>query len=462
MPGAFHGLGIATSALRAFQRAIEVTGNNISNANTKGYSRQRIELQSSTPLDFFSTRYSELGTGVSVQSINRAREMFLEARMQSSLGNSGRYSAYADGLRQVEAVYNEPGDSGIANALDQMFNAWSAVASNPSDSASRQQLVNAASLLTSRVRDTYKNLSTLEDQVHQSVTANVESVNNIGARLAQLNGEIRAASVAGGSPNSLLDERDGLVRDLSKLIGVSTTIGSDGTMAVYAGNYPLVLGSDVNNIPNTFDAGSQTFTANGVSFVVRGGEIMGNLSTLQRLASAKSELDTLANTMKTQFNALHSTGTNLLGNTGVNFFKDTVSPTPQTGAIDFEVEAAILANPRAIAAGTSGAAGDGTLALQLSQMKETKFAALGNQTIQGFYGSHVSGISKDITFFSAQLDTASAIVNQIDAQQESISGVNIDDEMTDLLRYQRSYQAAAKVLTIMDQVTEDLINMVRR
>lgn len=462
MPGSFHGINMASSALRAFQRAMETSGNNLANVNTRGYSRQRTNFEAMEPMKFWSGAQMSLGTGVQIESITRARDMFLEVRYQGANGDLSRFNQYANGLTQVESIYREPGEAGISSAMNKMFDAFSGLASNPNDATARTKVRDSASLFASRVRSTYSELNTLRQQTASDVQTTISQINLLGNQIATLNEQIRAGAVGGGAPNTLLDQRDTLVRDLSQLTNVTTSQQSDGTINVFASNFPIVTGDHARAFPTSFDAATQTVTDGQNTFPVRGGALLGQLQTINRIDKSKTELDTLANTMRTQFNALYQTGTNSAGLTGQNFFNDVTPPTPQSGAIDFDLAAGIAADPNAIASGTTGAAGDGGLALAMSQLRDVKLAALGTKTFQQFHSDNVTAIATEIDQADANAETFSSILNQIEAQTEAVSGVNMDEEMSDLMRYQRSYQAAARVLTIMDQVTEDIINMVNR
>ena len=463
MPGPFHGINMASGALRAFQRAMETHGNNLANVNTRGYSRQRVDFQPNEPMSLWSGGYFQLGNGVRIDSITRAREMFLENRFQSAAGDWSRFNTYTNGLQQLEGLYREPGEAGIGHALDKMFDAFSGLASNPSDTTARTRVRDAATLLATRVRTTHRELNTLREQMTVDVQSTISQINTMAEQIATLNAQIRGASASGGTPNTLLDQRDVLMRDLSQLANVTVAQQSDGTMNVYVTNFPLVVGDQARPFPTTFDPATMTVTdAGGQSFPVRGGELAGRMQAIARVDRALTDLDSFANQLRTQFNSLHQTGLNALGQTGINFFNDVAPGNPQTGAVDFNLNPAILSDLRALATGTTNAPGDGGLALAMSNLRNTSVAALGNRSVGQFYRDMVSGLANEIGQGEAQTETFASVLQQIEAQSEAISGVNLDEEMTDLMRFQRSYQAAARVLTIMDQTTEDIINMVRR
>ena len=460
MPGAFSGINMASNALRLFQRALDTTGHNIANVNTPGYSRQTVEFKTQVPLTFYSEGWKALGTGVNLSAIARIRDAYLEASARDNSGNLGKYQTLAGALKQIEGAFNEPGDQGIASALDQFFDSWSALGSNPNDAAARTQVQNAGALLTSRVRGTWTQLQSSAGQLQSSMTTTLTQVNNLGAKIADLNTQIRQYAASGGSPNDLLDQRDAAVRELSGLVDTQVQTFQDGSYAVYVSNYPLVDSAGARPMPNnSFDAKTSTFVADGITYTVKGGELAGLFQSFTAVNDQMAQLDTFANELRTQFNTVHETGIDQDGNTGVDFFNDAA---PQTGAIDFDLGAAVKASPRAIAAGTTGAPGDGGLALVFSQMRDTQFLSLGNQSFQGYYSANVSQVGSQAAYYQNALDTESAVGEQITNQVQATSGVSLDDEMAEMMKYQRSYQAAAKALTVFDQVTQDLIAMLQR
>ncbi len=459
MPGVFSSIGMAANALRYFQSALETTGHNITNVNTPGYSRQTMEFKASVPLTIYSQGWKALGTGVTLSAVQRVRDLYLEQNARSNEGAFGKYSTLASALKKIEGTFQEPGDNGISAALDKFFDAWSALGSNPGDSAARVQVQGAGSLLVSRVKSAYGQLQNYSQQLQSQTSTTIDRINELGKQIDSLNGEIRGFTASAGSPNDLLDLRDTAVRELSTLIDTKVERFPDGSYAVYVGGMPLVDSTTARVIPQNVDPSNSTFAAYGITFSVRSGELAGLLQAGNEASTQMTQLDALANELRTQINTAHRTGLDLDGNTGVDFFNDAIS---QTGAIDFDLSAAVKASPRAIAAGASGAPGDGGLALAFSQMRDTAFAAMGNRSFHDFYQSNLSQVGSQAAYYEAAQVTEQAISDQIKSQVESVSGVSLDDEMAEMMRFQRSYQAAAKALTVFDQVAEDLIGMLNR
>jgi flagellar hook-associated protein 1 len=462
MPSPFHGIDMASRALRSFQRGLDVTGHNIANVNTPGFSRQTVDFRQSDPTTFYARRPFELGSGVDIASVNRIRDIFLEKQRMGVQSDLGRAGTMAQGLKQIEGVYHEPGPTGVSDALSKFFDAWSGLASNPSDPAARSLVRMAGQTLTDRIRGVYSNLQALDAQHTASVDSTIESVNRLSHRVSELNQQIRQRLNLGAQPNDLLDQRDLALQELSKLVDIKTQPFGDGSIVVYVNQFTLIDPNGANPLPSQWDAATQTLTNGTESISIRGGVLNGLLGSLNAVRSNMGQLDLLANTLRSEINALHQTGTNQLGTTGINFFNDATPPAPQTGAIDFRLSADVLASADAISSGVSGNPGDGGLALALAGFRESSVAGLGGKSFRAFYTNFITSLAHDVAFYETSRDTFEAVLNQVDAQRQSISGVSLDDEMANMLRFQRSYQAAAKALTIFDQVTEDLINMLRR
>jgi flagellar hook-associated protein 1 FlgK len=363
------GIDIASRALRAFQQSLDVTGHNIANANTTGYSRQTVDLQTTDPTVFYNGKPVMLGTGVSIASVNRIRDMFLEGRRIAAQSEESRLDTLSTNLSRVETIFVEPGTSGINDALNQFYNSWSALASNPNESSMRFQVQTAGQTLADRIRDTYLNLNALKEQYTGDIGNTLDRVDQLTTRISELNDEIRKRVADGAEPNDLLDMRNQAVMDLSGLVNVTTYDRSDGTMAVYMGQRTLVDSSGPIAIPRTYDIATQTLTDGTFTYKVNEGKLAGLFQSVNSMSAYQGRLDTLANSLRTQVNSIHQTGLNSQNPpaTNVNFFGDVATGLPQSGAIDFDLSAEVKADPKAIAAGVTGNAGDGGLARHLDR-----------------------------------------------------------------------------------------------
>lgn len=458
MASLFQGINTMNSALRAFQRALDVTGHNITNVNTAGYSRQVVQLNEFNPMRFGSEGQFTIGTGVTAASVSRIQDQFLFMRQVEAMSEQGRLGSLHDGLSGIQSVIAEPGGASIGDALDKFYNAWSALGSNPNDPALRNQVQQTGQTLASRVRRMYADLDTHAQNTQALIKNTLGAAQELVNGIASMNAQIRAATANGETPSDLLDLRDEAVRQLSEIMPVTTFSQPDGSITLFSGQMNLVERDGAKTIPTGFDPVAGTLTDGTTTYPVPSGKLAGLFQISQKITAYKQKLDTFANSMRTQFNTIHATGTNGLGATGQNFFADAV---PQTGAINFDLDPAILADARAIATGVTGNPGDGGLALSMSNLRDSQVAALGGKTFTAFYADLVSTVGQDVATTDGLLDTSSAILSQIGEQVQSVSGVSLDEEMSNMLRFQRSYQAAAKALSILDQTTEDLIGMLR-
>lgn len=446
-----------SSALRAFQRELDVTGHNLANVNTPGYTRQVTNLKANDPSTLGNS--FTLGNGVSVASVTRIRDMFLDARANEVAGDQGRLNAQADGLGQIESIVADPSAAGIDDALTAFFDSWSALSGNPGQAGLRQQALQAGQTLTDRIRSTYSQLQTLKDQQTAQVGETIGRINELGGMIATLNDEIRMAVAGGQQPNDLLDKRDTALKELSGLADVKSQTLGDGTISVSLNQHNLVAGGDFRTMPSTpIDPVKGTVGSGDSKIEIRNGKLKGQFDAINAVGSAQTRLDNLANSLRTGVNGIHAAGKNPAGETGVLFFNDA---NPQTGAANFDLSAAVKGNPQAISAGTSGAAGDGDLALQLSKLRNQANPMLGGRTFGNDFADMVSQVGSEAKAATDSLDTTNALATQIQNQVESVSGVSMDDEMANMLRFQRSYQAAAKVLGQMDGLFDDLLGMIR-
>jgi flagellar hook-associated protein 1 len=460
MAGPFLGINMSSQALRNYQRSMTTIGNNIANVNTRGYSRQTVEFSPLPQLQFYSGNWKSVGQGSIISSVNRVRADYLEASQNNASSQFGKSDTVATHLQRIEGIYGEPSDSGISQALDRFFNSWSGLGSNPGDTAAQTEVRLSGQVLTDRVRNRYQDLSLLGSSQTAQVSNTIDQINGLAGRIASLNAQIVATVGTDGSANDLMDQRDMAVSDLSSLVNVNRQVFPDGSYAIYAAGHTLVQGDAVRPFPSTFDAATGTVTDGTNTYQVKSGALAGHLAGLNETNTQKSNLDQLANELKTQVNTLHAAGTNGAGDTGINFFDDVLVP-PQTGASDFKLSSDVQGDLSKIMTGMTGDAGDGSIAQQLGEMRDTVQATLGGKSFKSYFSDIIGKLASDTNFQVNNAATELSVLDQIEQQQQAVSGVSLDDEMANLVKMQRSYQAAARAMSIFDQVTEDLINLIR-
>ncbi len=451
MPGSFFGINIASQALRNFEAALNVTGHNLANLNTEGYSRQTVGMTPMTPITFFGANPLTLGTGSLISSIARVRDQFVEGRIIQSNSEQGRLNQMLTSMRNIEGVIGEPGTGGISDAMSRMFDAWSQLTSNPADEASRLNVRLQSGLFAGRLRETSNQLVDQFSSLQTQANVTIQDINRIAKQISELNGEIRSHLGSGAVPNDLLDQRDALINQLSGLVDIRTQQLPDGSMTVFVNQHTLVDQASDRPLSNNFDATNGTITIGSDAISIRGGRLSGLFGSISQVQSYKTQLDSLANEIRDQINTIHQTGINLNNTTGIDIFSGT------NGASDFELDPAIVADLKNISAGTSGRPGDNGLASLIADLRNTGLANLGGASVTQYFSNLVGQLGQDTNYFASSADSQSAIATQLEAQRQSISGVNQDEELALMLKYQRAYQASAKVLTVMDQVTDELI-----
>ena len=462
MPSPFQGIETSRRALNAFQRSLDTTGHNIANVNTKGFSRQRAELSVGAANTYVAGRNINVGSGVNLAQISRARDTFLESRRQDVNGDQGRSEAGLSLLERVQSSFLDVSGKGISSAVDSFYNSWSSLANDPSSTTNRQQVLATARELATKVRTAYSDLKAVSDSQTKGVSDTIAQIQSYADQIGKLNSDIRANMAGGGLPNDLMDQRDQAVAELSKLVNIDTNLGSDNSLSVFVGSLPLVDQVGSRTFPTGFDSATSTVNDGGsINWPISGGYLKGQFDGLGDVSTYMTQLDNLANTIRSQVNSLHTSGVTNSGAVGGFFFSDNAT-TPILGAANLNLDSNLDVNPALLVTGTTSAAGDGTIATAMSKLRDQSVAGLGGQTTRSYFSTLLSTVGRDIATAQTDRDTAYALGEQVESQIQDVSGVNLDDELANLQQFQRSYQASAKVLSMMDEMLGDLINMVKR
>ncbi|MBX6354211.1 MAG: flagellar hook-associated protein FlgK [Thermoflavifilum sp.] len=511
MLGTFLGLETATRGLQAAQAAIETTSHNVANANTPGYSRQRVNLTTATalPVPGLPTGWpGQVGTGVLVGSITRLRDGFLDQAYWQQNQYLGNWTAQQSAISRVQAIVNEPSDTGLGTVLQNFWVAWDKLSSDPTDLSARTLVVQSAETLTSTLNETASQLNDLQSDLSASLSANVTQVNTLLNNIAQLNGEIQKINALGDTANDLMDQRDELVDQLSGLVAVTVTPQSDGTYDIAIGGVTVVHGAGAAQdasgqavLPLQVTSGStppQVALADGTTLDTSklGGQLQGTLTAMQTVAQYQADLDAFAQglasgqmTLKSpsdwtdaQGNA-HAAGADVTvqglngllqmgydgqGNPGVALFV-AGDGSGSINASNMAVNPDVLNDVTKLAAGLSTNAGDGELASLVSSMRDatvqfsnslTPQMPLTSGTYDEFLQALVGGLGVLGQQVNQQVTNQQALVQQADQARQSVSGVSIDEEMSNLIRYQQAYNASAKVIATLQDLFDTLMNNV--
>jgi flagellar hook-associated protein 1 FlgK len=445
----FNGLRIALSSLYAQRKALQVTGQNIANVNTEGYSRQRVELVAdsgpATPAG--ESRYAGPGMGVLTGDTTRLNDQFLDLRSYQEHAVDSGLKESQSVLSRIELAFDEPSDDGLSKLISSFLAAFDDVANNPEDMAARSQLVEQGKTLMAGFTQLDAALATQRSSSIDQLSSVIDEVNNAAARVAELNQNISSAINNGFSPNELMDQRDQLIAKMAEQVGVTVRPAEGGMVNVFVGGTALVRGTQVS--PLRVEVGTDpaqtvrvTWAADSYPAGVTGsaGGLLSGINDV--IPRYRDGLTAVAQQVADDVNAIHRTGYALDGSTGRDFFV-----TDSSGR--FVVDPAIVADPSLVAAAASaGATRDGSVAQQIAEL-----TGVGDT-----YQRLVVGLGVESQAVNRRVDVQASIVEHVDAARESAAGVNLDEEMANMLQYQHAYDAAARFLTAVDQTLDTLIN----
>ncbi|MGY1720117.1 flagellar hook-associated protein FlgK [Blastococcus sp. SYSU DS0552] len=464
----FSLLNTATTSLWAQRRALDVTGQNISNVNTDGYSRQRVDMQaiggSAVPA-FYSTG-SGIGGGVNADEVTRIRDAFLEGRGHTEHANSAQLTAETDAYELVEQAFREPGTTGLQNLMADMWRGWQDVANKPEDEAARGQVLKRLETLVGGLHFSSAQLDGQWQQTRENLGVLVDDVNAAAGTIAQLNTAILRASQTGLPANDLTDQRDLLVMKLADQVGVSVRPRDGGVVDVLVGSVTLVSGGTASKlaVQGTIDpAGTagdppRVVTATGGLSVTVGGTAGGQLHALNSiLPTYRTELDGIASSLATALNEVHDDGFDLDGLRGGALIGSSGGPVTASSIT------VAITEPRKLAASSLGA-DDGSVPPNLDRGNADKLAQLGNGVTSpdAAYRKMIVELGVQSAVSQRNLGIQSVITGQVDAARESVAGVNLDEEMTNMLSFQHAYSAASRLVSAIDEMLDVLINRTGR
>jgi len=445
---------IARSALIAQEAAIQVTGQNIANAQTPGYSRQTLALSASTPN---YTPNGVLGSGVSITSITRSRDTLLDQQYRTQSGPASGFQERSALLGQIQNVYGEPSATGLANTMDSFFNSWSELASNPADPSAKAVVQQAGAQLASTFNSYATQLSNIATNNRTSLSDSIAQVNTITSQIAAMNTQITAATSTGASPNDLMDQRDQMIDQLSQMVAITVTGNKDGSDQVNIGGIAIVNGKAATPLSLGGGIPLTISTTNGDALRSPGGQIGAMLTVANvDLPAAQNGLNTLASSIITDVNAQHAAGWSPPAGTGVDFFD---SAPANANAQNMRLSATVAADSSTIATGTTpNAAGDNSIALAIAGLQNFSPTAPGN-SFSGAYTSLVNSVANAKNGSDSSSTVYQTLQQQADTQRQSVSGVDTDEELTSMISQQQAYVAAAKLVETIQAMSAALLSI---
>lgn len=472
MVTASNGIEIGRRALQAGQTALQVASHNIANASTPGYARQTVEQNSVA-----GVHGSNVGSGVDVAAVVSQRDAFLDSQARVEQQVLGRWQAMERALTGIEGIFNEPAGAGsseagtvfnepsglgLSGSLSRFWNAWQDVANVPESGAARASIRSEADFLVSTMHQIHTQVSDTRRGLNEDIVRQVDEINGILDSLALINAEIPRAAADGVVGGDFVDERNRLLEELSNHVDISVIEKGNGQVNVLLSGHNLVqqiqaVHLDVRTITqNEFPTSVIFFSDDGSLAQVRDGQLRGMMDVRDNtIPDVLGRLDALAGAMVEEVNRLHRTGTGALGSTAIDFFDNS-----KKSASNIAIDDRVLADLNNIAASADGNTGDNGTALAIASIRNSDdLAGLQGDTIEGFFFTLLGEVGSRSKEAQTMAENHRLFSSQIDNRRQSVQGVSLNDEASKLVLFQRAYQAAARTVSIMDDLMEVTINL---
>lgn len=482
----FHGLEMARQALSTQQSALYTTGHNIANANTEGYSRQRVNFKTTSPYSSASRNRPEIagqmGTGVQVDSVQRIRNEFLDNQYRAKHSNTGFWETKAEALGRMERLLNEPSESGLSSTMDQFWQSLQDLSVNPENAGARSVVAQRGLAVAENFNYLSDSLTAIRSDLENQMDVTVQEANVLLRQINGINEQVKQTEPHGNAPNDLYDERDRLIDELSNKVSIKVSYSqssansadaADGLASIELVNdqgkafrEPVILldgglevgaGNQVNELEIS-ETGEVTVDGEAIDLMSSNGSLKGLIESSQMYTAMLTDLDDMASVFAAEFNSVHSEGYDLEGNEGSPFFEYTAGA-GAAGSIMVEQE--LIDDPDQIAASTNENAGNGDNVSKLAEVfnKALENDPLGNDaSVNGFYQRLIGELGVHAQEANKMVDNTNILKEQVENQRMSVSAVSLDEEMANMIKFQHAYNAAARSMTQTDELLDRIIN----
>ena len=476
--GLFGAIEMARNSLASSRNATEVTGHNLANSSNPAYARQRVQVESAPTLP---TTIGPQGTGANVVAFQQIRDKTLDKYLVSEKYLTGYYSSKLTTLQQGEARLGQILDrqaldpksgniqsTGLAERITDFFNTFQSLSAAPTSNAERRLSVVSGQELADRFQRAYERLDTLRTDINTEITDSVAEVNRLLESTSKLSQKISATETKDtGIANELRDQRQGYLEELAEFTDFAHTENSDGKMTLTVAGIEFIKDDAlVGQYQTTTITPAPTPVQQGMTYIkstnnpgllsVTGGKIKGLIDARDdTIYVLLNEVDKVASNLITEVNTVHAAGYDLSGNSSLDFFTG-------TGASSIAVNATLISDPRRIQASAfADEPGDNSVAKQIAGLAEKAITALNNVTFGENYSNAVAQFGQAIANTETQLEAQQAVERLLLKQRDSISGVSIDEEVTNMMIYQRAFQASSRLISTIDTLLADVLNMKR-
>lgn len=474
MPSLFHTLNIGSEALYATRQGVDTTGHNIANAQTPGYSRQRVNITQRTPLDVHNL---VIGNGVYVDTITRSHDKFIERQINVANQDVGRSRAFAEAMKTMEIIFSPELQSSVSDELTSFFNAVQDLSGFPEDYTVRTSVVESAKNVCASFRRVDVDLKDVRDGVNERIFHTAEGLTQNLKEIASLNIKIQTLEAGQReTANDMRDQRDRILREVCQQIdcnyyqdknGMLVLRGPKEVTLVDAGNSSTISVSRNSGNDGMYDIKCTDWegkTTRDITAGISGGEMRALLDVrdddIPRILDANNEM---AATFVESFNTIHRQGYGIKDfseKVGRNFFKEPSSF--ETAAYEMELDDVIYESVDAIAAASSPEApGDNVIANQLALLKDKKVFGPGDTNFQEFYSNYVGALGLTVVRAEHTQQANDILIEDLTRRREAISGVSLDEEATNLLKWQTCFAANSKVITTVDEMLDTVLSLKR-
>lgn len=481
MRSTFSGLNTGYSALAANQRALDITGHNVANANTEGYTRQDIVLQ---PARAIKSIEGYVGTGVEIVEFRRIRDQFLDIQMRTENKALGEWDIKSNILGKLEVIFNEPSDTSLSTVLDNFWDSWQLLVKNPEGITGRTAVMQSGQNLANTLNELDQQFFELQSDINNSLQAKVGEINTYAHQIWDVNQQIIKAESGGQKANDLRDRRDLIVEKLAKIVNIDVVEEQFGAINVSIGGGFLVSPKTISEV-KFIDHYADPSLAQIVwydsladeqrgNLNINGGEMKGYTDSRDDVITIyREKIAELAKVVAEEVNKQHQAGYGLEGSTGIDFFTmrdagpdfsasnirvnqeiiDNLNLLAAAGELNFDtsVDPPVLADPPVFA-------GDGANALLIAGIKNKMTMSGGVASFEDFYSSMVGQLGIQGQEANFLLENRTLLMEQLNNRRDAVSGVSLDEEMTNMIRFQHSYSAAARIINTMDEMLDLIIN----
>ena len=424
--------------------------------NTPGYARRTVVLEESAPSGGDGST-----TGVDVKAIQSMRDSVLDLSINAATSQQNLNNTVSGSLSAVQTVFSDTASGSIGSTIDSFFSALQQLSTSPADGSLRADVLTAADNVASSFQSTASVITQAQQQADQAVVQETSDANTLLQQIASTNGEITAAQNLGQSTNSDQDQLSGLLTQLSAIMDYQTVNSSDGLTLTTSNGTPLVVGNTAYALTNSENSsGFNDVYANGtdITSTIQGGTLGGDIQTRdQTLATMSTQLDQFAYQFAQAVNNVQTAGSDVNGKAGVALFDppDTTSGN-STGAAS-SISVALTSGSQIAAAATGGASGDNSNLTNMIDLQNQSI--ISGDTPDDAFSNLTFSIGNTISQANSNSTATGNILTQLQNQQSSIEGVSLDEESSNLLLYERSYQAAAKIISTVDTLMGNVLDM---